>query len=115
MSIVFMYLFYICIYFFRATPEAYGDSQAGGLIGVTAASLHHSHRNARTELHLQPIPQLTATPDLNPQSEVRDQTRNLMVPSWICFHYTMMGTLRNVYLDLLPNKNIGLFVFLILS
>ena len=48
---------------FRATPEAYGGSQAGGEIGATAASLHLSHSNAGSELHLQSIPQLTATPD----------------------------------------------------
>ena len=29
---------------------------------------------------------------LNPLSEARDQTCNLMVPSWIRFHYTMTGT-----------------------
>ena len=29
---------------------------------------------------------------LNPLSEARDQTRNLMVPSWIHFHPTMTGT-----------------------
>ena len=28
---------------FRAAPEACGGSQAGGLIGATAAGLHHSH------------------------------------------------------------------------
>ena len=30
---------------FRATPTAYGGSQARGLIRVTAASLYYSHRN----------------------------------------------------------------------
>ena len=29
---------------------------------------------------------------LSPLSEARDGTCNLMVPSWICFHCTMMGT-----------------------
>ena len=29
---------------------------------------------------------------INPLSEARDQTCNLMVPSWIRFHCTMMGT-----------------------
>ena len=34
---------------FRATPKAYGGSQARGLIGATAAvGLHHSHVNARS-------------------------------------------------------------------
>ena len=55
------FFFFFC--FFRATPAAYGGSQAKGLIEATAAGLHHSHSNTRSELHLQPTPQLTATPD----------------------------------------------------
>ena len=47
----------------RASPMAYGGSQARGPIGAIAAGLHQSHSNARSELRLQPIPQLTATPD----------------------------------------------------
>ena len=77
---------------------AYGGSQARGLFRAVATGLHqshsnegsncvcdlhHSHSNARSELHLRPTPQLRATPVLNPLSEVRDQIRNLMVPSRI--------------------------------
>ena len=51
------------IHFFRATPKAYGSSQARGRIGATEAELCHSHSNARTRLHLQPTPQLMAMPD----------------------------------------------------
>ena len=55
-------LFFIFIFLlFRATPVAYGCSQARGLIRVIAAGLRHS--NIRSELHLQPIPQRSATPD----------------------------------------------------
>ena len=43
---------------FRATPTAYGNSQARGLIGATAAGLHHSHSNVGSKPHLQPTPQL---------------------------------------------------------
>ena len=50
-------------FFFRVSPKAYGDSQTKGLIGATAAGLHHSHSNARSKSHLQPIPQLTAMLD----------------------------------------------------
>ena len=58
------YLFvYLLILLFRAVPVAYGGSQARGQIRATVASLHHSHNNAGFELHLQPTPQLTATPD----------------------------------------------------
>ena len=42
---------------------AYEGSQARGQIGATAAGLHHSHSKARSELRLQPTPQLTATRD----------------------------------------------------
>ena len=45
-----------------AIPAAYGSSWARGWIGAAAASLCHSHSNARSE-HLQPTPQLTATLD----------------------------------------------------
>ena len=56
------FLFFIfCL--FRATPEAYGGSQARGQIGAVAASLHHSHSNTGSELYLQPTPQLVATLD----------------------------------------------------
>ena len=48
---------------FRAAAAAYGGSQARGPITAVAASLHHSNSNARSELHLQPTPQLMATLD----------------------------------------------------
>ena len=56
---------YLSIFFglFRATPMAYGGSQARGRIRATAASLRQSHRNARSQPLLQPTPQLTAMPD----------------------------------------------------
>ena len=38
------------VLFVRATPTAYRGSQARGRIGAAAASLHHSHSNARSEL-----------------------------------------------------------------
>ena len=46
---------------FGATPMAYGNSQARGQIGAVAAGLHHSHSNAGSVSHLQPIPQLRTT------------------------------------------------------
>ena len=63
---LFIYLIYYFIFYlllFRATPTAYGGSLAGGLIRVTAASIRHSCSNTRSERHLQPTPQLTATAD----------------------------------------------------
>ena len=55
------FFFFFCL--FRAAPAAYGGSQARGLMRATAAGLHHSHSHSRSELHLQPIPQLRAMPD----------------------------------------------------
>jgi len=46
-----------------ATPVADGISQARDQIGAAAASLHHSHSNARAKPHLQSTLQLTAMPD----------------------------------------------------
>ena len=46
-----------------ATPVAYGDSQARGPIGATAAGLLQSHSNVGSEPPLQPTPQLMAMLD----------------------------------------------------
>ena len=46
----------------RAAPQAYGSSQVMDQIGAMAASLHHSHSNLGSKLHLQPIPELIAMP-----------------------------------------------------
>ena len=47
----------------------YGGSQARGRTGVVVAGLHHSHSNARSELHLRPTPQLSATVDPYPTEQ----------------------------------------------
>ena len=54
--------FYFIFFFwlFKAALVAYGGSQARGLIGATAAGLHHSRSNSRSKPRLQPTPQLTA-------------------------------------------------------
>ena len=68
---------------FRATPTAYGGSQARGLIGATAAGLCQSHRNSGPSCvcYLHHSSQQRGI--LNALSEARDQTQNLMVPSRI--------------------------------
>ena len=98
--ILFIYLF-ICFYFyfllFRATLVAYGGSQARGRVRATAfatatttqdpscvCNLHHSSRQCQI---------------LNPPSKARNLTRNLIVPSWICFHCTTTGTPTFGFLD----------------
>ena len=52
--------FFFCL--FRAAPW-HMKVQARDLMGTVAAGLHHSHSNTRSELHLQPTPQLMAMPD----------------------------------------------------
>ena len=84
--------FYFIFCLFRATLMAHGGSQARGRIGATAAGLHHSHSNARSEPHLRPIPQLTATRILNPLSEARDRTCVLMDARQIHFCCATLGT-----------------------
>ena len=49
--------------FFRATPAAYGGSQAKGQIGAVAASLHHSYSNATSEPCLQTTLKRMTMPD----------------------------------------------------
>ena len=70
---------------FRATPKAYGVSQARGGIGAIATGPHHSHSNVRSKPHLQSTPQLMAAPDPNSVSEARAQTFVLMDASQIHF------------------------------
>ena len=44
--------FFFSLFLFRATPMAYGCSQARGRIAAIAAGLHHSHSNTGLELQL---------------------------------------------------------------
>ena len=60
---VFLFFLFFFVLLFRATPSAYGSSQARGQIRATAASLHHSHSNTGSKLGLWPTPQLTAMSD----------------------------------------------------
>ena len=59
----FFFVFFVFFSFFWAPPEAYGGSQARGLIGAAAAGLHQSHSNSGSEPCLRPTPQLMAMLD----------------------------------------------------
>ena len=69
--------------FFFCFFTAYGSSQERGQMGATAASLHHSHGNTRSEPHLDlhHSSQQHRIPD--PLSKARDQTSILMDTSQI--------------------------------
>ena len=86
--------FFVCLFLlFRATPVAYGGSQARGRIGATAAGLHHSH--SYSQIWATSVTYITAQGNariLNPLSEARDRTCNLMNPGRIHFRRAMMGT-----------------------
>ena len=59
--IFYYFYFYLFIYLlFTAAPMAYGSSQTRGRIRAVAASLHHSHSNAKWEPRLWPAPQFMA-------------------------------------------------------
>ena len=60
-SSFFIFFFVFCL--FRATPAAYGGSQARGPIGAVAAGLYHSYSNEVSEVCPRPTPQLMAVPD----------------------------------------------------
>jgi len=60
-----MITFSFCL--FRAEPAAYGASHARGR--AVTAGLCQSHSNPTYEQYLQPTPQLTVTPDLQPTEQ----------------------------------------------
>jgi len=84
LTLLLFFVFVFCILSFEGhTHSIYGGSQASGPIATATSDLsrvfdlHHSSRQCRI---------------LNPLSETRDQTCNLMVPSRIHFRCTTMGT-----------------------
>ena len=54
-------IFFVIVSLLGLHPRAYAGSQARGLIGAIATGLRQSHSNTRSELRLQPTPQLMAT------------------------------------------------------
>ena len=80
-----LFVFVFCLFAFsRATPEAYGGSQARRLIGAVATGLHQSHSNAKSTSHVCDLHHSSRQRwILNPLSKARDRTCNLMVPSQI--------------------------------
>ena len=80
--LVFLFFFFF-LSFFLFAPVAYGGSQARGLIGAVAPDLCQSCSTTRSKLRLRPTPSSWQHRVLNPLSEARDRTCNLMVPSWI--------------------------------
>ena len=68
----------------KPTPTAYGGSQARGLIGAVATGLHQSHSNAASESRVCDLHHSSRQRRiLNPLSQARNRTRNLMVLSQI--------------------------------
>ena len=83
----YLFLFYFILFYFglfafsRATPVAYGGSQARGLIGAAATGLRQSHTTQDPSRVCNLHHSSRQRQILNPLSKARDQTHNLMVPS----------------------------------
>ena len=94
MHLVFFF-FFLSLFFllFRAAPAGYGGSQARGQIGATATA----QATATVMPDLSLVCNLYRSSwqrwILNPLSEAKHRTHNLMVASWICFCCTTTGTL----------------------
>ena len=97
--IFFAFFLFVCVFcLFRAAPAAHGSSQARGRIGAIAASLHHSHRDARSQPRVQPRHHRSRQCwVLILLSEARDGTCVLMNPSQICFPCVMTETPVLIY------------------
>ena len=78
--------FFSFFYLFRATPAAYGSSQARGRIGAAAAGLHHSHSNNGSSCLCDLCYSSQQCQILNPLSEARDPTYILVDTSRACNH-----------------------------
>ena len=66
----FLFFSFFCLFDIPwAAPMAHGGSQARGRTGAVATSLRQSHSNAGSKPHLQPTPQLMATPDRQPTEQ----------------------------------------------
>ena len=91
---IFFNFFYFFLFFllFRTTPAAYGGSQARCLTGATASGLCYSHSmqdpSHVCNLHYSSRQRWI----LNPLSEARNRTCDLIVPSRIRFCCAMTGT-----------------------
>ena len=99
--------YFFLFFFLGPHPAAYGGSQARGPVGATAAGLHHSHSNVRSELRLWPAPQLRKHRIFNPLSKARDWTCNLMflvgftsaAPRWELLAPLLFMILSNTHLS----------------
>ena len=88
---------FVCLFVFRATPAAYGNSHARGQIRAAATTLHPTATSEpRSEPHLSQVCVLHHSSQqhwiLNPLSKARDQTQTLMDPSLFRFRWATVGT-----------------------
>ena len=86
---------FVCFCLFRAAPAAYGVPRLGvqselQLLAYTTAAAMWNLSRICDLLHSSWQCQI-----LNPLSKARDPTSKLMVPSWIHFCCTTIGTPRN--------------------
>ena len=80
------------IIFLRATPLAYGSSQARGWTGAAAASPYHSYSNTDPSHVCNLYHSSRQCWFLHPLSEARDWIWILIDTSWISYCWVTMGT-----------------------
>ena len=94
----FSFFLFLSFHLFRATPMAYGGSQARGPIRAVATGLHHSSRQHQIFSIL---------------SKARDQTQSSWMPFGFINPWAMMGTLffvclflvwKSSFLSFCPNE-----------
>ena len=93
------YIYQFFLLSFRAKLGAYGCSQARGWIRSTAMAIATSDPSCICDLHYSTQQHRI----LNPISKARDPTKNLTVPSQICFCWATMGTPINMFFFLQPH------------
>ena len=94
-------------FFFRAAPVAYGSFQARGWIGATTASLTTAAATPDPSFIWDPYHSSQQRWILNPLSEARVRTHNLMDPSWVRWPLSHEGNSQEL--------NFMMFVFFCLS
>ena len=93
---------------FRAASMACGSSWARGRTRATAASLHHSHSNARSKPRLWPTPLLATILDpCHPLGEAKDWTQVLLDTSWVGFCCSTTELSENYFIDPVQFVNLG--------
>ena len=87
-----LFFFFFFLFLLRATLVAYGSSKARVWIRAMAPAYATETTTTDPSCVYDVHHSLWQHQILNPLSEARDKTRNLMDSCWVCFHWATMGT-----------------------